>query len=237
MNHRDVRKHLFLALAITLAATTLIVAQRPRDRQAGRRQGGDVNLAKPPLPKNDAEKKILAVIDTMTADRGRRYLSVSPADGRFMRQVTEAAGAKRVVEIGTSTGYSGLWFALALRATGGKLITHELDPDRAKRARANFEKAGVADLVTVIEGDAHETVKQLEKPIDVLFLDADKQGYVDYLKQLLPLVRPGGLILAHNMRRPRPDPRYIRAITENPALDTSFVLMDGAGIGLTLKKR
>jgi caffeoyl-CoA O-methyltransferase len=194
-------------------------------------------LSKPPRPKNDAEAKVLALIDEMTRDRSQRHLSVSFDDGRLMRQLAEAVGAKRVVEVGTSTGYSGLWFALALRSTGGKLLTHELDPGRVRQARDNFKKAGVDDLVTVIEGDAHETVKQHKDPIDILFLDADKEGYIDYLEKLLPLVRPGGLILAHNMRSPRPDPRYIEAITTNPDLDTSFVLMEGSGMGITLKKR
>ncbi|HEX8202616.1 MAG TPA: class I SAM-dependent methyltransferase, partial [Isosphaeraceae bacterium] len=121
--------------------------------------------------------------------------------------------------------------------TGGHLYTHDLDPERIKVARENFRKAGVEDLITVIEGDAHETVGQHKEPIDVVFIDADKPGYPDYLQKLLPLVRPGGLILAHNMRRPAPDPRYIEAITTNPDLDTSFLLMDGAGVGVTLKKR
>jgi predicted O-methyltransferase YrrM len=74
-------------------------------------------------------------------------------------------------------------------------------------------------------------------PIDILFIDAEKGGYDAYLKELLPYVRPGGLIIAHNMRRPAPNQRYVEAITTSPNLDTSFVLMDGAGIGITLKKR
>jgi len=182
-------------------------------------------------------EKVAADNEEMTKDRTQRYLSVSLEDGRLFRQLVEATGAKRVVEVGTSTGYSGLWFALGLRSTGGKLITHELDPGRAQTAQSNFKKAGVDDLVTVIVGDAHETVKQHKDPIDILFLDADKEGYIDYLQKLLPLVRPGGLILAHNMKSPRPDPRYIEAITTDPNLDTSFVLMEGSGVGLTLKKR
>ena len=68
-------------------------------------------------------------------------------------------------------------------------------------------------------------------------LDADKDGYVFYLKRLLPLVRPGGLIVAHNMAQPPPDPRYLEAITANPDLETIFLLMDGAGVGVTMKKR
>ncbi|MBX6312984.1 MAG: class I SAM-dependent methyltransferase [Isosphaeraceae bacterium] len=204
---------------------------RPRGPEA--ESGSD--LQKPPLPKDEGEKRILAALDE--ARKGTRYANVSPADGRLLRQLTEAVGAKRVVELGTSTGESGLWFAMALRKTGGHLYTHDIDPERIKVARGNFQRAGVEDLITIIEGDAHETVKQHKEPIDVLFIDADKPGYPDYLAKLLPLVRPGGLILAHNMRRPAPDPRYIEAITTNPDLDTSFVLMEGAGIGVTLKKR
>lgn len=196
---------------------------------------GAASLDRPPVPKDDAEKRILAALDE--AREGQRYANVPPADGRLLRQLTEALGARRVVELGTSTGESGIWFALALRKTGGHLYTHDIDPNRIKVARANFERAGVQDLITIIEGDAHETVKQHKEPIDLLFIDADKPGYVDYLQKLFPLVRPGGLIIAHNMRQPAPDPRYIEAITTNPDLDTSFLLMDGPGIGVSLKKR
>ncbi|MCL5742721.1 MAG: class I SAM-dependent methyltransferase [Acidobacteria bacterium] len=116
----------------------------------------------------------------------------------MLRLLTEVAGARAAVEIGTSTGYSGLWLLLALRSTGGRLTTFEIDPGRAAQARKHFAEAGVDQLVTVVEGDAHENVKQLKDPIDVLFLDADKEGYPDYLNRLLPLVRRGGLILADN---------------------------------------
>ncbi len=71
----------------------------------------------------------------------------------------------------------------------------------------------------------------------MVFLDADKEGYVDYLEKLLPLVRPGGLIIAHNMNRRQADPRYVEAITTNPALETAFLLMEGTGVGVTMKKR
>lgn len=192
-------------------------------------------VQKPTLPKDEGEKQILEAI--AHARQGQRYANVSEADGRLMRQLTEAMGAKRVVELGTSTGESGLWFALALRKTGGKLHTYDIDAGRIAVARENFKRGGVEDLVIITEGDAHETAPQNTEPIDVLFIDAEKDGYDRYLKELLPLVRPGGLILAHNMRQPAPNPRYLEAITTNPELDTSFVLMEGAGMGITLKKR
>jgi predicted O-methyltransferase YrrM len=162
---------------------------------------------------------------------------VTTREGRVLRQLTEAVGAKRVVEIGTSSGYSTIWLALGVRGSGGKVFTHEIDPEKVKLASENFKKAGVDDLITIIEGDAHETIKQHNEPIDVLFLDAEKKGYIDYLNQLLPLVRPGGLILGHDMHRPMPDPRYIEAITTNPDLDTSFIMMESFGISMTVKKR
>jgi len=190
-----------------------------------------------PLAKTAAEKKILAVLDDMGGERGRRFASVSLNDGRLLRLLTEAVGAKRVIEIGTSTGYSTLWLALALKSTGGKLITHEIDPVRAKMARENFKAAGADDLITIVEGDAHETVNKIKEPIDILFLDADKEGYIDYLNKLLPLVRPGGLIVAHNMNPRQADPKYAKAITTNPDLETLLVLEQGAGVGVTLKKR
>lgn len=193
------------------------------------------SLQKPALPKDDGEKRILDAIEA--AQKGQRYANVSNADGRLLWQLTEALGAKRVIELGTSTGESGLWFALALRRTGGHLYTHDIDPERIAVARKNFESAGVSDLISIVEGDAHKTAPKTPGPVDIIFIDAEKPGYADYLKELLPLLRPGGLVLAHNMRRPTPDPRYIEAITTDPNLDTSFLLMDGAGIGMTLKKR
>ena len=93
------------------------------------------------------------------------------------------------------------------------------------------------DLVTLVMGDAHENIKKLKGPIDIVFIDADKPGYPDYLETLLPLVRPGGLVIGHNMHRPAPSAEYVKAITTNPNLETLFLHMDDAGIAVTLKKR
>ena len=117
------------------------------------------------------------------------------------------------------------------------MTTYEFDARRAALARENFKRAGVAQMVTLVEGDAHVEVMKLKEPIDLLFIDADKEGYLDYLTKLLPLVRAGGLVVAHNMRRPAPDPRYVKAITTNAELETIFVNMHAAGVGVTLKKR
>ncbi len=186
----------------------------------------------PPLAKTAAEKKILAEIAHVAKDH-ETYLSVPREDGEALWVLTEAVGAKRVAEIGTSTGYSGLWFCLALEATGGHLTTFEINHQRFTEAHQHFKEAGVTDLVTQIEGNAHQNIEKLKGPIDVAFIDADKSGYVDYLNKLLPLVRPGGLILAHNFDMA---PDYVRAVTTNPDLQTIFY-MQGAGLAVTLKKR
>lgn len=203
------------------------LAQRP-SRGRGQR---DAELEKPPVPRDDDEKKTLGILNDILAHQ--RYRNVSPGDGRLLRLLAESMNARRVVEIGTSTGYSGIWFGLALQKTGGKLTTYEIDAERAATARANFKRAGMAEIVTLVEGDAHEKVTTLKDPFDILFLDADKEGYVDYLDKLLPLIRPGGLIVAHNITAGMADPRYMKAITDNPDLETIV----RSGVSLTLKKR
>lgn len=190
------------------------------------------------IPKSDAEKKIAEVLDDMYARQRSGNMNVEIGDGKLLRLLTESAGAKHVVEIGTSNGYSAIWFCLALRSTGGKLTTHEIDGARATMARENFKRAGVSDLVTIVEGDAHEEVLKIKYPIDVLFLDADKSGYIDYLKKLLPLVKSGGLIIAHNTSSHGKDMKdYLDAVTTDPNLETVFLNDKPFGVGVTLKKR
>ena len=187
-----------------------------------------------PLARTEPEKKILSLLDEMRQS-GRIYLSVPVSDGRVLRLLTEAVGAKTVVEIGTSTGYSGLWFCLV--AEDRRQANHvEIDSGRAATARKHFEQAGVAEMVNVIEGDAHEKLSGLKGPIDVAFIDADKEGYVDYLNKLLPLVRPGGLILAHSNDHGRRKGRIRQAGPRQPRPETIFY-NDGVRLGVTLKKR
>jgi caffeoyl-CoA O-methyltransferase len=227
---------MIVGFCFLLVLASAAAAQRPeRPGGPGRGRANDGEFDVPPVAGSDFEKQVYSTLDAMK--QGPRYLNVSATDGRLLRMLAESIGAKNIVEIGTSTGESGIWFTLALHATGGHLFTHEIDEDRAKIAQANFQKAGVQELVTVIVGDAHETVKQHKDPIDVLFLDADKEGYIDYLEKLLPLVRPGGLVIAHNMNTRQADPLYVKAITTNPDLETLILLREGTGVGVTMKKR
>ena len=219
--------------SLVIAALLLATATALPPQLAAQRGGALLDSAT--VPKGEREKAVLQVMEDMGRQRGG--MSVPANDGRLLRILTEAVGAKHVVEIGTFNGYSGLWFCLALETTGGRLTTFEIDPRNAENARKNFQSAGVADRVTVIVGDAHEKVTAIDETIDVLFLDADKTGYLDYLEKLLPKVRPGGLVIAHNMSEDMADKRYVTAITGNPELETLFVSAGASGIGVSLKKR
>jgi len=211
---------------------------RPPRGGGGRRPqpGGSIDFSSAPAGKDEAEKKILAVLKEMDGER-RGMMNVPVEDGRLLRLLAETIGAKHIVEIGTSNGYSGIWQCLALRTTGGKLTTFEIDERRAGLARKNFKRAGVEKLVTLVFGDAHKEVSKVTDPVDLLFLDADKTGYIDYLEKLLPKVRPGGLIVAHNMNRRQADAKFVKAITTDPKLETLFLHMQGAGVSVTMKKR
>jgi caffeoyl-CoA O-methyltransferase len=104
-------------------------------------------------------------------------------------------------------------------------------------ARDNFKEAGVDGIITVVEGDAHEKIKELKGPLDMVFIDAEKEGYMDYLKQLMPLVRPGGLILAHNTTNSRrPLKGFIDTITSDPGLVTVFCNGSDRGMSVSMKK-
>jgi predicted O-methyltransferase YrrM len=223
-----------------LAVVMATEAQQPRQGGRRGRQSIDASaLQAETLVHTDVEKRIMAVLEDLDENHRHGNMNVPVEDGRLLRLLTETTHAKNVVEIGTSNGYSGLWFLMALQKTGGHLTTYEIDRDRADQAIANFKRAGVENDVTLIFGDAHRKLAELklDGPIDILFLDADKEGYIDYLKQLLPKVRPGGLVVAHNMNTRQAHPPFVEAITSDPALETLFLHMDQAGVAVTMKKR
>jgi len=104
-------------------------------------------------------------------------------------------------------------------------------------ARENFKKAGISHLITIVAGDAHKTITRLKEPIDILYIDANKTGYFDYFTKLLPLVRPSGLILAHNTTDQASEMQdYLKAVTNNPELETIFLHKQPSGLSVTLKK-
>lgn len=173
-------------------------------------------------------------------------INVSATEGKLLHVLALSVGARRILEIGTLGGYSGIYLARAL-PEGGKLITLEIDPRHAEVARTNFERAGVTDKVEVRLGPASETLRQLTaegiEPFDVIFIDADKGGYTEYLELSLPLLREGGLLLGDNTLpgavltdEDSGTKRYNAAVAKQPEL-TSIVIpvLRGRGIdGLTI---
>jgi caffeoyl-CoA O-methyltransferase len=135
---------------------------------------------------------------------GLPEINVSPNQGRLLRLIVAIAGARRILEIGTLGGYSAIHLARGL-PDDGELISLEIDEHHADVARNNVERAGLSSIVKVRVGDAHELLTDLveneEGPFDLVFIDADKEGYPDYLDASLRIVRPGSLILGDNTIR------------------------------------
>ncbi len=128
-----------------------------------------------------------------------RDMNVPESDGQLLYDIIIENNYTRAVEIGTSTGHSGIWIAWALSKTGGKLITIEINKRRYLEALANFKKAGVLDFVDVRLADAHELVPALEGPFDFVFSDADKSWYINYFKDLDPKLEVGACFVTHNV--------------------------------------
>lgn len=135
---------------------------------------------------------------------GLPAIDVSPVQGKFLQILAQGTRARRILEIGTLGGYSTIWLARAL-PEGGRVVSLELNPRHAEVARANLLSAGVLDRVDLRVGRAVESLAALEKagaePFDMIFIDADKQGYAEYLDWALKLSRPGTLIVADNVVR------------------------------------
>lgn len=140
------------------------------------------------------------LIERTTALGGPSEMQIPHEQGVFLTLLTRLIGARKIVEVGTFTGYSTLCFAMGL-ASGGTVITCDISEKWASMARAAWVEAGVDDRVDLRIGPASRTLRELpESPdIDVVFLDADKAGYLDYWEQLVPRVRPGGVLLADNV--------------------------------------
>ena len=135
-------------------------------------------------------------------EAGLPGIQISPVQGKLLQLLATACQAKKILEIGSLAGYSGIWLARALPA-GGRLITLEINPRHAAVVKNSFERAGVGEKTEVRVGAALELLPQLgsEAPFDLIFIDADKAPYPEYLEWALKLVRPGSIIVADNCIR------------------------------------
>jgi predicted O-methyltransferase YrrM len=175
-------------------------------------------------------------------DRNRgtwRDLNVPESDGRLLHDLIVKHRFTRALEIGTSTGHSGIWIGWALAKTGGKLTTIEIDPDRHRRAVANFKEAGLAPYIDARLGDAHEIAPALPGPFDFVFSDADKEWYTNYLVAVWPKLTSGGCFTAHNVRdlgRDRGISDFLARLKTLPDAATTIDTSSRSGVSISCKR-
>ena len=173
--------------------------------------------------------------DIRARDTGQ--LAVSEEDGRFLRVLVASNRSKKALEIGGATGYSAIWIGLALRETGGRLVTIEYDAARAKELTANIQRAGLADVVQVVSGDAFAEIPKMAGTFDFVFLDAWKKDYKRFLDIVYPRLDKGGLFVAHNVVNKRSEMGdFLDAVHKNPSLWTTIVSPSGEGMSVSLKR-
>jgi predicted O-methyltransferase YrrM len=174
-------------------------------------------------PKADPAR-IRKVLGEMESKIGR-YWSTPRKDAEYLSLMVKATRAVQVLEVGTSQGYSAIWMALGLEETGGRLTTIEVDPGRHDVARKNVADAGLAGRITLVRGDAHREIPRLKGPFDFVFLDADKDGQVDYFQKLYPArLAPGAILAVHNAISEAGDLKeYTEMVRRHPEFDTAVV--------------
>jgi predicted O-methyltransferase YrrM len=173
-----------------------------------------------------------------------RDANVPISDGQALYNLIVGNGYTKALEIGTSTGHSAIWIAWALSKTRGKLITIEIDEGRYRQALQHFEEAGLSEYIEARLADAHELVPALPGPFDFVFLDADKNWYTQYFRDVLPKLEVGGCFTAHNVsdrssgrrgRGMRGTGEFVEELKNTPNLETEFI-MSGAGLSVSYKR-
>ncbi|HEY7511178.1 MAG TPA: class I SAM-dependent methyltransferase [Vicinamibacteria bacterium] len=212
---------LFLAGALAVGASVTRSAARP---------------AAPPSAPSELDQRVRAFLDR---SRGSwRDLNVPGEDGRILHDLVVAKGFTRGLEIGTSTGHSGVWIAWAMSKTGGRLTTIEIDERRHRAALANFREAGVAPFVDARLADAHQLVKELPGPFDFVFSDADKDWYTQYFKDLDPKLAAGGCFTAHNvLQRMGGIREFLDHVRARPDYQTTIDRTSSSGLSISCKTR
>jgi caffeoyl-CoA O-methyltransferase len=199
------------------------------------------------------DSKFLSVISRLNRQSNRErsgrvkvapdqeMLAITADTGIFYSVLLKAIKARYILEVGTSTGFSTLWFADAIgKNHSTKIITIEMDPQKVERALKNFKEAGVDKIIEIKQGIALELLYKLKDKFDFVFLDADKENIIKYFDIILPMVRIGGIIAADNMLYPdhyRPAMRkYARHVHSKPNVQSVTVPI-GMGEEITIKLR
>lgn len=185
-------------------------------------------------PLDDKVRKFL------DSHRGQWHdMNIPTSDGKLLYDLIVENKYKKALEIGTSTGHSGIWIAWALSKTGGKLITIDIDEERHKQAVANFKACGLSEFIDARLADAHDLVKELKGPFDFVFSDADKEWYKQYFIDVTPKLEIGGCFTAHNVYGRRRGyggiGEYVEYILSLKNFETTFNT-DGGGVAISYKR-
>lgn len=155
---------------------------------------------------DDAARAVMARLEARDAaererqaPRAERLRQISPDVGRFLQTIVLARRPRTIVEIGTSGGYSTIWLSLAARDVGATVTTLEIDPKKVALASANLRDAGLDGVAAIVAGDAAVYLRARKEPFDFAFLDAEKEDYAAYLDMVVPLLSPGGVLVADNL--------------------------------------
>lgn len=165
-------------------------------------------------------------------------MNIPESDGKALYDLIVRHGYKQALEIGTSTGHSGIWMAWALSKTGGKLITIEIDKERHRTAKENFKKAGLSQFIDDRFGDAHEIVPTLAGPFDFVFSDADKEWYTNYFKSLAHKLSIGGCFTAHNVLNGYGGTQeFLDYVKHQSGFETTILKSSRSGISVSYKRK
>lgn len=181
--------------------------------------------------------QILASIDELDALRETRddHWQVPREEGYLLHHIALASGAKTVVEVGTSYGYSALFFAAALRHTGGRLHTIDIEPRKHDLSRQVFARAAVTDSISSYLGDARHILPTLPAPFDLAFIDADKASAIAYFELIWPRLRPGGCVLTDNIKTHRAElAQFVAHVRGLPGASSTEIPV-GNGVEWTIR--
>jgi predicted O-methyltransferase YrrM len=174
--------------------------------------------------------------DARKTDRLQRLRNLEPDTARVLAVLVRAVGARRVLEIGTSNGYSTLWLADAVRANGGQMLSIDIDAGRSAQAALNLERAGLRELVELRVEDAGPSLQATpEASWDMIFLDAERPAYAGYYPQLMRVLRPGGLLAVDNVLSHAEQVRALRALVAADEGASEAVVPSGAGLLLVVR--
>ncbi len=135
--------------------------------------------------------------DLIETDKSKKYLNITRDTGQFLKLIVKTTKAKRILEVGTSNGYSTLWLASGVEQ-GGHIYTIERCLEKIRQAQDNFKRSGLNDKITLIQGDAQEIISKKLEPFDCIFLDADRSVYMAMIEDVLRLLNAGGLLICDN---------------------------------------